>query len=102
MLVFLALELSGDAVIQVVEHGVEELPEKMLESPGPCVVTSGGRDPQDSKTFDPTPQRKKQFRDEGKVAQSKDVTSAVMFVASLLAFGFVGGDHSADSANRYE
>ena len=48
--------------------------------------------PQDSKTFDPTPQRKKQFRDEGKVAQSKDVTSAVMFVASLLAFGFVGGD----------
>ena len=48
--------------------------------------------PQDSKTFDPTPQRKKQFRDEGKVASSKDVTSAVMFIASLLAFGFVGGD----------
>jgi flagellar biosynthetic protein FlhB len=48
--------------------------------------------PQDSKTFDPTPQRIKQFREEGKVAMSKDVTSAVMFVASLLAFGFVGTD----------
>jgi flagellar biosynthetic protein FliR len=31
---FLALELSGDAVIQVVRHGVAELPEKMLEFTG--------------------------------------------------------------------
>jgi flagellar biosynthetic protein FlhB len=48
--------------------------------------------PQDSKTFDPTPQRIQQFREEGKVASSKDVTSAVMFVASLLAFAFIGED----------
>lgn len=48
--------------------------------------------PQDSKTFDPTPQRIQQFREDGKVATSKDVTSAVMFVASILAFAFIGED----------
>ena len=31
---FLVLELSGDAIIHVVENGVEELPEKMLEFTG--------------------------------------------------------------------
>ena len=34
---FLVLELSGDAIILVVEHGVEELPEQMLEFTGSSV-----------------------------------------------------------------
>lgn len=48
--------------------------------------------PQDSKTFDPTPQRIQQFRDDGKVASSKDVISAVMFIAALIAFSLIGQD----------
>jgi flagellar biosynthesis protein FlhB len=48
--------------------------------------------PQDSKTFDPTPQRIQQFRDDGKVASSKDVISAVMFIMALIAFSLIGQD----------
>ncbi len=38
-----------------------------------------------SKTFDPTPRRLKQARDEGQVAQSKEVPTAVMVMAAGIA-----------------
>jgi flagellar biosynthesis protein FlhB len=46
--------------------------------------------PQDSKTFDPTPQRISQFREEGKVAVSKDVTSTMSLATSLFGFAVLG------------
>ena len=45
---------------------------------------------QDSKTFDPTPQRIQQFRKEGKVAVSKDVIGVAVLAIGMLSFVMVG------------
>ncbi|MGM0577175.1 MAG: EscU/YscU/HrcU family type III secretion system export apparatus switch protein [Myxococcota bacterium] len=42
------------------------------------------------KTFEPTPQREEEFRREGRVVKSKDVTSAVQLLMALLAFNIFG------------
>ena len=44
------------------------------------------------KTFDPTPRRIQQSREEGRVAQSRDVISAAQLLMSLVAFGLLGDD----------
>ena len=43
-------------------------------------------DNQDSKTFDPTPQRIQQFRKEGKVAVSKDIIAVAVLAIGMLGF----------------
>ena len=44
------------------------------------------------KTFDPTPRRVEQSREEGRVAQSRDVISAAQLLMALVAFSLLGGD----------
>ncbi len=44
----------------------------------------------DERTLDPTPRRKKEFRDQGKVALSRDLAGAIQLGATIAAFIFVG------------
>jgi flagellar biosynthetic protein FlhB len=44
----------------------------------------------DERTLDPTPRRKKEFRDQGKVALSRDLAGAIQLGATIVAFLFVG------------
>ncbi len=44
------------------------------------------------KTFDPTPRRVEQAREEGRVAQSRDVISAAQLLMALIAFSLLGED----------
>jgi len=48
-----------------------------------------GASPED-KTFDPTPKRLREFREQGKVALSRDLASTVQLVAVLVVFTVVG------------
>lgn len=45
----------------------------------------------EQRTHEPTPKRKQEFRDEGRVTLSRDVASAAQLVVALLAFSTVGG-----------
>ena len=42
------------------------------------------------KEFDPSAAKLQKFRDEGKIAQSKDIGSAAQLLMALLAFSFLG------------
>ncbi|MCC6620541.1 MAG: EscU/YscU/HrcU family type III secretion system export apparatus switch protein [Deltaproteobacteria bacterium] len=44
----------------------------------------------DDKTFDPTPKRLRQFREDGKVAVSRDLASTIQLLAVVIAFLVVG------------